>query len=369
MNILHVTDEGAAVPGGRETHIAAFSSRVSSLGHTSNVVTLGTVALELEQPEVVLLHSREAWASASDIRRKFPASTLIAWVHDQSFVCAASISWFRKTREECRLPLGAYCFTNAYTLRCNARRPDRNLGNCLKVKRSLDGIPALDGIIVASRYMKERMISGGAPEAIIHVLPYFVDAPGDQSQSASRSNRRVLYVGRLNETKGVDILIDAMHHLPRDVELVIAGDGYIMNDLKERASAYDSPPGRIRFVGHLTGLDQVESAYRSADVVAVPSLWPEPFGIVGLEAMSNGLPVVGSRVGGIPEWLRDGATGYLTEPGNPIDLARRLLLLLENDQMRNAFGQNALNDVRSRYSWENHWNSFVDIVKMSGRTS
>ncbi len=369
MKILHVTDEGAAVPGGRETHIAAFSSRAADLGNANAVVSLNQLGAEGDQPDVVLLHSREAWAAASAIHGHFPKSTLIAWVHDQSFVCAASISWFRKTRQECRLPLGVYCFTNAYTLHCNARRPDRNLGNCMKVKRSLDAIPALDGIIVASEYMKDRMISGRVPESIIHVLPYFVNHESSQSQWASRSSRRILYVGRLNETKGVDILIDAMRHLPDDVDLTIAGDGYIMDDLKARAAAYDNPAGRITFLGQLTGAEKVEAAYRSADVVAVPSLWPEPFGIVGLEAMSNGLPVVASRVGGISEWLRDGATGYLTEPGDPVDLAQRLLLLLDDVELRKSFGQNALSDVRSRYSWNTHWNGFVDIVNKSRRTS
>lgn len=368
MRILHVTDTGAAVPGGRETHISRFAANSIRLGHENAVATLEELGPSRFEPDVVLLHSRDAWGAAPHIRRRFPSSRLLAWVHDQSFVCAASISWFRKTKQECWLPLGTHCVTNAYTRHCNARRPDRNIGNCLKVKSSLDGMAALYGIIVASEYMKKRLVSGNAPESLIHVLPYFVDDHTSQPLWESRKNRRVLYVGRLNETKGVDVLIEAMGHLPQNVELMIAGDGYVMGDLKTLAAKYDNPRGRITFTGHLTDPEEVERAYRSADVLAVPSLWPEPFGIVGLEGMVNGLPVVASRVGGISEWLRDGQTGYLTHPGNPVDLAEKLQRLLSDDELRHTFGNRAWSDVRSRFSWDNHWNGFVDIVNMSRST-
>jgi glycosyltransferase involved in cell wall biosynthesis len=366
MRILHVTDAGTAVPGGRETHISAFSFVASQLGNSASTTTVDE--LPDAPPDVILLHSREAWVNAAQIRQQFPSSRILAWVHDQSFVCAASISWFRKTRQECWLPLGAYCFTNAYTLHCNARRPDRNLANCLSVRSSLGGIPALDGIIVASEYMKKRMISGGAPADIIHVLPYFVNAPDSQSiRHTPHTRRRLLYIGRLNETKGVDVLIDAMGHLPDDVELVIAGDGYVIGDLKRKASEYDHPAGRITFSGHLADRGAVERAYLSADVLAVPSLWPEPFGIVGLEAMMYGVPVVASRVGGIPEWLQDGITGYLSEPGNSLDLAEKLLAILRDSKLASEMGSNARRLVRSSYSWEQHWKGFTDIVNRSSR--
>jgi glycosyltransferase involved in cell wall biosynthesis len=236
----------------------------------------------------------------------------------------------------------------------------------VNVRQSLEGIAALDGIIVASHYMKKRLVSGGVPDSAVRILPYFVDARATQSiQETPRGPRRILYVGRLNETKGVNVLIDAMQYLPSDVELLIAGEGYVIDELKKRAAAYDKPLGRIAFAGHLAGRDEVERAYSSARVLAVPSLWPEPFGIVGLEAMLHGLPVVASRVGGIPEWLRDGETGYLSEPGDPLDLSEKLRRILDDSAVADELGRNGHRHVRSNYSWERHWNGFTDIVNIS----
>jgi glycosyltransferase involved in cell wall biosynthesis len=89
-------------------------------------------------------------------------------------------------------------------------------------------------------------------------------------------------------------------------------------------------------------------------VVVVPSVWPEPFGLVGIEAMSYGLPTIGSATGGIPEWLDDGETGLLVPPGDPAALARALVRILESTETRSAFGAEARRRVESRFTEELH---------------
>jgi glycosyltransferase involved in cell wall biosynthesis len=133
------------------------------------------------------------------------------------------------------------------------------------------------------------------------------------------------------------------------------------------ASRDPSVQSRIRFAGQITDEGLVDDEYASSDVLAVPSLWPEPFGIVGLEAMQHALPVVASRTGGIPEWLLDGETGYLTQPDDALDLAAKLSMLAESETLRDEFGQRALAHVRETFSWERHWERFVQIVEAARR--
>jgi glycosyltransferase involved in cell wall biosynthesis len=124
-----------------------------------------------------------------------------------------------------------------------------------------------------------------------------------------------LCAGRLTTVKGVDVLLDAMARLDaRGVEttLTIAGDGPARADLEAQAAPFGD---RVSFAGWL-GEDDTAQAMRDADLLVMPSVWPEPFGLVGIEAAALGLPAVAFDVGGIPDWLTAGVTGELA-PGDP----------------------------------------------------
>ncbi len=226
MLILHVAETSVGVKGGKESHLHRFIEQSTALGHKNAIVAdtaanvhngkdlfdVGSEHRLSFPPDVILLHSTQSWRLAEDMSRVAPT---FAWVHDYAFVCPASISWFRNTKEICNLPLGFYCITNAYTKWCNARRPDRNLKNYLTTRRALSGVPYLQGIIVASAYMKQRLMVNEVPENLIHVLPYFItdesNADGDYSQEVPN---RILFVGRLSEVKGVEVLLEALAILP-----------------------------------------------------------------------------------------------------------------------------------------------------------
>jgi glycosyltransferase involved in cell wall biosynthesis len=111
--------------------------------------------------------------------------------------------------------------------------------------------------------------------------------------------------------------------------------------------------GRVRFLG---ALDRalVQDLYRQAAVVVVPSVWPEPFGMVGPEAMSFGVPVVAFRVGGVPEWLHDGETGYLVEPRDIYGLAQRIELLLRDAPLARRLGERGRQLVQERFTIPQH---------------
>jgi glycosyltransferase involved in cell wall biosynthesis len=96
----------------------------------------------------------------------------------------------------------------------------------------------------------------------------------------------------------------------------------------------------------------VQARLREADVLVQPSLWGEPFPLLVLEAMASGVPVVGSRIGGLPEAVEDGISGILVEPDNPAQLARALLCLLEDATPRSAMGRAARVRAEQSFSWD-----------------
>ena len=129
---------------------------------------------------------------------------------------------------------------------------------------------------------------------------------------------RFLLMCRLTVEKGVRVALQAALSLPRELafDLVVAGRGPL--EAEVRAAAAQDP--RIRYVGYVTGAEKVEHL-ASADHLLVPSLWYENAPLAVVEAAAYGLGLLGSRIGGIPELVREGRTGLLFEPGDAAGLA------------------------------------------------
>lgn len=156
-----------------------------------------------------------------------------------------------------------------------------------------------------------------------------------------RRRERILCPGRLHPTKGQDVLIRALPAILREldhVEVVFAGGGSQQTALEKQAAEL-GVSGWVQFVGAVER-NRLLRAMAEASVVVVPSR-SEAFGLVNIEAMAMGTPVVASRTGGIPEIVRDGVDGLLFEPGNAEELARCVVRLLKDDRLRNEMGHNA----------------------------
>lgn len=162
----------------------------------------------------------------------------------------------------------------------------------------------------------------------------------------------VLFVGRVEPLKGIDILVEAMAMIERrDARLlVVGGDDQAAGEVSRlRARAEQLRlDGRIRFVGAVEQ-SRLPTYYNAADVCVVPSFY-ESFGLVAVEAMACGVPVVASRVGGLTGTIRDGETGYLIPWRCPEPFAERIDLLLENDELRRNLGKAAHQATRG-YGW------------------
>ena len=148
--------------------------------------------------------------------------------------------------------------------------------------------------------------------------------PVNQSSLAGNRSRpfwRLLFLGRMDLLKGGRVFLDALPQvaasLDRPLRVTFAGDGPDRNAWERLAARvkFQDHGLEIEFVGWLQRR-QSESLLANSDLLVMPSLWPEPFGLSGLEAGAHGVPVVAFAVGGIPEWLADDVNGYLA-PGNP----------------------------------------------------
>jgi len=163
-----------------------------------------------------------------------------------------------------------------------------------------------------------------------------------------KSDRVVITVSRLVPKNGVGDLIKAMTFLPAEVKLVIVGDGPLLQNLQLTAYSLKLTD-RVKFSG-LVPPDKVPEYLAAADVFCRPSL-SEGFGNAFIEAMAAGLPVVGTAVGGITDFLRDKETGLICVPSDPEDIARKIEILLKDREIRDYVVRNALKMVEQMYDW------------------
>ena len=215
----------------------------------------------------------------------------------------------------------------------------------------------VDRVIATCRDEVVELAALGLDPLSASVVPCGVDVdhftPGE---GAARERPTLLVVGRLVERKGVADVVAALAELP-GVDLLVAGgppaDGLVVDPeavrLRELAEE-NGTADRLHLIGGVARSD-MPALLRSADiVVAVP--WYEPFGIVPLEAMACGRPVVGSAVGGLLDTVVPGVCGELVPPRRPDLLAAALRELLDDPARRAAYGEAGVRRVRARYGWD-----------------
>ncbi len=219
-----------------------------------------------------------------------------------------------------------------------------------------------DRVICASQDEMELLARlYAAPPGAVAVVPCGVDLetfrPMDKLEVRRwlglNSEPIVLFVGRIEPLKGIDILLRAVAQLGEDIHfclVIVGGDETAQTEKMEleELAAELGIAGRVTFVAAVDH-DMLPLFYNAADICVVPSYY-ESFGLVALEAMACGTPVVASRVGGLQGTVRDSETGYLIPWRCPEPFAERLELLLENEELRRNLGQSA-RMVAEGYAW------------------
>jgi glycosyltransferase involved in cell wall biosynthesis len=212
--------------------------------------------------------------------------------------------------------------------------------------RRLDVLRTSDAVVCYSSAVERHLeVNGIKSSWRVPLFSELVEAPATYDAEGP-----ITYIGRIVQAKGVDILIRAAPLLNREV--AIFGDGWAADGLRDLVAA-NGVEDRVTFHGWASPSVR-ESAYQAASVVAVPSRWPEPFGLVGLEAFAHARPVVASETGGISDWLEHGVSGLQVDVSRPDELANAINRIINDPALGERMGQAGRRSSMERFSPDAH---------------
>jgi glycosyltransferase involved in cell wall biosynthesis len=210
----------------------------------------------------------------------------------------------------------------------------------------------VDIFICLTQFAKQRLVRAGLDAGCIAVLPNMVDLERRVVDPAQGSY--IGFAGRLDREKGIHTLLAAGGRLQKAVPLHLAGDGPLRRQLETGA------PPNARFLGQL-GNAAMDAFYTQARIIVLPSECFEMCPLVISEAMSHGLPVIASRIGGIPELVDDGETGLLFEPGNVEDLSHKIDILWNSPDLCRRMGAAGRRKAERRYGADSYYRQLAAI--------
>lgn len=207
----------------------------------------------------------------------------------------------------------------------------------------------IDAFISPSRYLADAYICAGLPAHKFHVIWNGIDVRKFMTINKIKSpgSTRFTFIGYFGAHKGIHVLLEALQYLDKDRYILnLVGDGELLAEYKNKVQSAGLECS-VKFWGKIK---DIKDAYAQTDVLILPSIWPENQPVTITEAMAAKIPVIASNCGGIPELVEDGETGLLFEPGNDLDLARKMLDIIQNPEKIRSFGENAYQKIRANTS-------------------
>jgi len=321
----------------------------------SEVVRL-TEILRDEKPDLIHLHSVDNPYVTETCSTFAPT---IRSIHNHNNYCPGGGKYFPAIGKICEKPFGTLCIPFGIITHCTSRRPGILFRSYFRTGSMLRTNHTLQALLVASQYVRDRMVQNGFPKEVVRVLPYFTDLPADLGLCPDSNT--ILFTGRVAPQKGLNILLRSLKYVQSPFHLIVDGDGLDMGRVRKLTCELGLED-QVEFVGWAPQEKHL-AYYRQASVVVVPSIWPEPFGMVGIEAMSFGKPVVAFRVGGIPEWLEDGVTGFLIKPYDVKEMAEKVSYLIEHPGIANEMGMRGRKRVEQEFNQEKHISTLLEIYR------
>lgn len=245
-------------------------------------------------------------------------------VHTYWGTCVSGFKSFRTpTPRPCDRRFGPACLVNYFPRRCGGLNPLSMIQAYSTQSLHLRALQQYAAVVVHSEHMLRECAAHDVQAEKIY-CPLAPETTLTPNVASGPENRpwRFLFLGRMTKLKGVSLALDALAiaqpRLGAPIELTLAGDGQERLDLEGRAQRLSAavPGVTCNFVGWVSEARRDE-LLASTDLLVVPSVFPEPFGMVGLEAAAHGVPAVAFAVGGIPEWLREGVNGALASGAPP----------------------------------------------------
>jgi glycosyltransferase involved in cell wall biosynthesis len=330
--------------------------------HASIDARLGAAASS--SPDVIHLHQLDDPDVLDALRMRAP---VVVSAHGYTG-CTAGVHYFHPG-QECTRPHGPGCIPNLAVRGCAHVRNPRPLPAAYRqTTRALEALRGADLAVAYSSAVERHLAVNGVTRRV--VIPLFTTLtprepgePGEPRESVRDlgARRRVVFAGRVVKPKGLGVLIRAARTV--EAEFVVCGDGFQLAAMRRLARRL-GVERRVSFRGWLDA-EQLATELADASVVVIPSLWPEPFGLVGIEALAAGRPVIASLTGGIADWLEDGVTGVGVRPGDVRALARALDELLADPERRQAIGTAGREMVATRFSPERHVEALIEGYRVA----
>ncbi len=293
-------------------------------------------AVETFQPDVLYCHSIKVMPSLPGLSERFP---LASFYHDQSIFCSGGDRCSRDW-EPCHRPHGWSCLLWHHVMGCGGKHPINNWRRWRSIdSRMLAWKLPRSRVQVASRFMQRGLEENGFPADRLDLVPLCAEPPPADASIPTEPGL-LLVPGRMVKSKGIDLAIRAvaqLHDLP--CRLVVAGDGPQRAALEQLAGDL-GVTSRVTFTGEILPTE-LASWYARASVILFPVLRPEPFGLIGVEALAYGKPIVAFDGGAVDEWLWPGETGTKVQNRTPEAFASALRELISDPQRCIAMGQAA----------------------------
>lgn len=383
MKLLQIYNQYRSLFNGEETVVFRTAELVEQHGHTARLLmrssrTIGngwggrfhaffsgiynmraaaevTRVLREYQPDIVHAHNLYPLFSPSVLAACRRVGTpVVLSLHNQNLTCPRSDHLYRgKICEKCFGGREYHCVLQncrenifesiGYATRAAVARKLRLFERNVTV------------FIALTQFARRRLIQVGLPADRICVLPNM--APDSGPPVVPADGKYVAFAGRLSQEKGLDVLLDAAARIP-DVPIRIAGSGPLMDEVRRRQ------PPNIELLGQLNR-EEMAAFYRQARLLVLPSTTYEMSPLVIAEAMSHGLPVVASRLGGIPELVDHERTGLLFAPGNSEELAARLAELWRAPLRCELYGANGYAKAREQYGEQAYYANLVGIYRQA----
>jgi glycosyltransferase involved in cell wall biosynthesis len=315
-----------------------------------------TAILGRERPDLVFFHQVLNPRLVDFLSRRYPS---LQFAHGFKTICPDGRKTLKSNGVFCEFPLSYLCQVRAYRYKCMPRNVFKGLPAISGSKRIAKIHKEKSLTVVASQFMKKVMLCNGYDEERIAVIPPFTSLPDLASLDSVDDPPLIISVGRVVREKGMDYLLQAFASLKQKAKIVIIGDGPFLNELKSLAQQLGIL-SNVSFPGWLPP-NELKLYYRKCSMAVVPSTWPEPFGMVGIEAMSYGKPVLAFDVGGIPEWLKHEETGFLVKPKDTVALAERISFLLERPELARSIGNKGREAVAIRFVPSAHVDQLLPV--------
>lgn len=329
-------------------------------------------AISAWRPDLVYVHLIESTTLEARLLEVAPG---VLFAHSYHGMCISGEKTFKLPDvRPCALPFGWKCLLHFYPNRCGGLSPITMWQDYLKQSERHSMLPKYSAIATASDYLRRELIANGVEPERVHKVPMPLSVtfaePGNQPiASRSDETKRLLFIGRMGRLKGTEILLAALPAvaaaLNTQINLTFIGDGPGRAGYEERAHRVEAQDSRISI--QMAGWkkpQEIRAALTEADLLVVPSVWPETFGLVGPEAGRSGIPAAALNVGGISEWLIDGVNGELA-PGNPPTaqgLADAIVRCLRDPAVYQRLRAGAL-EVSQRFDTGLHVESLIKIFR------